>query len=48
MTPAAVVDTVLYGLEPLDWVVIAAAGVVLVVLVLELRRGSGPLTPEGE
>lgn len=48
MTGAAVVDTLLYGLEPLDWLVIAAAGIALAVLVLELRRGSGPLTPAEE
>lgn len=36
----------LYELEPLDWVVIAAAAVAVVVLVLELRRGHDPLTGE--
>lgn len=48
MTGAAAVDAAaefVYGLEPLDWIVIAAAGVAVTVLVLELRRGPGPLTP---
>lgn len=50
MTGAAAVDAaadLFYALDPLDWVVIVAALVSLIVLVRELRRGpTAPITPE--
>lgn len=49
MSGAAAVDAaadLLYELEPLDWLVLGAAAVALVVLLLELRRSRrAPLTP---
>lgn len=53
MSGAAAVDAAAdllidLDLQPLDWAVIVAGLVCLVVLVLELRRGRGPLTPAEE
>jgi Flp pilus assembly protein TadB len=49
MTGAAAADAAVefvYGLEPLDWIVIVAAAVSVVVLVLELRRERAAAAPE--